>query len=115
MATQQSSLGDADDTRRRDIEAVLECLLNRGLSSEDDTAWFTDVLHEDLIRILLSYLNDHRHFLGNCHIENRQALNDLGVDILLSSDTFKAGFQIKSLEKWVGPGGGEAQSGAGAS
>lgn len=78
------------------IEAVLECLLNRGLSNEEDTRWFADVRHADLIQMFLDYLNRHRHFLGYCHIDSRQALNDRGVDVYLSSDAFKAGFQIKS-------------------
>ncbi len=84
------------DKQHNGIEAVIECLLNRGLSNEEDTCWFADVKHADLIQIFLDYLNSHRHFLGYCHIDSRQALNDRGVDVSLSSDTFKAGFQIKS-------------------
>ncbi|MBD3672751.1 MAG: hypothetical protein HUJ26_04420 [Planctomycetaceae bacterium] len=78
------------------IEAVLECLLNRGLGNEDDTKWFAGVRHDDLIKALLDYLNAHRHFLGYCHIDGRQALNDRGVDAVISASGFKAGFQIKS-------------------
>ena len=86
----------AVNTQHQGIEAVLECLLNRGLSTEDDTRWFAGVRHDDLIRTLLDYLNAHRHFLGYCHIDGRQALNDRGVDVVLLSGGFKAGFQIKS-------------------
>jgi len=42
------------------------------------------------------YLNRHRHFLGYCHIEQNQALNDKGVDIILHTNDAKIGFQIKS-------------------
>ena len=76
----------AVNTQHQGIQTVLDCLLNRGLSTEDDTRWFASVRHDDLIRTLLNYLNAHRHFLGYCHIDARQALNDRGVDVVLSSE-----------------------------
>ena len=76
--------------------AILDCLLNRGLSSDASTSWFKGVKHDKLVDILKIYLDDHRHFLGHCRIEGRQALNDRGVDVLLAANGFKAGFQIKS-------------------
>jgi len=78
------------------IEAVLGCLLNRGLSPENEAVWFAGKRHDDLIRILLDYLNAHRHFLGYCQIQSRHALNERGVDVLLAAGDFRAGFQIKS-------------------
>jgi len=83
-------------TIKDSYRAILECLLNRGLSSDAETSWFTDVKHARLVDILKTYLDDHRHFLGHCRIEVRQALNDRGVDVLLTAKDFKAGFQIKS-------------------
>lgn len=84
------------NTAKHGIAAVIECLLNRGLSAEDDTKWFTGISHDNLITTFLGYLNAHRHFLGYCCLDTRQALNDRGVDVLLTADGFKAGFQIKS-------------------
>lgn len=78
------------------IRSVLDCLLNRGIGSREETHWFDGVPHDTLIRTLLDYLNTHRHFLGYCQIDDRQALNDRGVDVVLSASGFKAGFQIKS-------------------
>ncbi len=78
------------------ILRVLDGLFNRGLGTEDDTKWFKDVSHDELLTCLLTYLNANRHYLGYCRLENRQALNDRGVDILLEVDEFKSGFQIKS-------------------
>lgn len=83
-------------TKQDSFRAILECLLNRGLSSDAATSWFKDVKHDRLVDILKNYLDDHRHFLGHCRIEGRQALNDRGVDVLLTAKDFKAGFQIKS-------------------
>jgi len=54
------------------------------------------MLHDDLLRQFVAYLNAHRHFLGYCHIEECHALNDNGVDIILRSESVKIGFQLKS-------------------
>lgn len=84
------------DEKTEGIKLVLDSLLRQGTGSESDTAWFATVGHDDLIRVLTGYLNAHRHFLGHCHIERRQALNDRGVDLVVSAEGFRAGFQIKS-------------------
>ncbi len=80
----------------RGLTHVLHCLLNRGTASHADTMFFANVKHDELIDRLRAYLNAHRHFLGNCQIEQTQALNDKGVDLLLESGGKKFGFQVKS-------------------
>ncbi len=75
---------------------VLNCLLNRGTTQSTETLFFKDVKHDELVNTLSSYLNAHRRFLSLCHIENSQALNDKGVDLILKADSSKIGFQIKS-------------------
>jgi hypothetical protein len=81
---------------KQGISSVLECLLNRGTGSEEDTYYFSDIKHDVLLNTLKDYLNNHRHFLGYCHIEVCQALNDRGVDLILTTNNYKIGFQIKS-------------------
>ncbi len=78
------------------ITRVLHCLLNRGTVSPSETAFFQTVKHDALVDSLRQYLNAHRRFLGGCHLEATQALNDKGVDLILESDGTKVGFQIKS-------------------
>jgi hypothetical protein len=81
---------------KQGISSVLECLLNRGTGSEEDTHYFSNIKHDVLVNTLKDYLNNHRHFLGYCHIEICQALNDRGVDLKLTTNNYKIGFQIKS-------------------
>jgi hypothetical protein len=78
------------------IVSVLGCLLNRGLGTEADTRAFADIKHDALVTTLVNYLNAHRHYLGFCHIEVGQALNDKGVDVILSAEGCRVGFQVKS-------------------
>lgn len=78
------------------IIRVLKCLLNRGVQSEEETSFFQDVAHDDLVNALVVYLNNHRHFLGNCQIESHHALNEKGVDVIVTTDDCKVGFQVKS-------------------
>ncbi len=82
--------------RREGIVSVLDCLLNRGLGTEADTLEFADLKHDALVSKLVNYLNTHRHFLGYCHIEIGQALNDKGVDAILMANDCRVGFQVKS-------------------
>src|SRR4051812_21819093 len=81
---------------KQGIVSVLNCLLNRGLGTEADTKAFVTIKHDSLVSTLVQYLNTHRHYLGFCHIEVGQALNDKGVDAILSADGCKVGFQVKS-------------------
>ncbi len=78
------------------IQLVIDCLLNRGSSPDSETIFFKTLKHEDLVNYLITYLNSHRHFLGYCHLELAQALNDRGVDLFLLTDDERIGFQIKS-------------------
>src|SRR5271163_1069135 len=78
------------------ILSVLKCLLSRGLGTEDETKAFADITHDALLATLVSYLNAHRHYLGYCHIEVAQALNDRGVDVIFSAEGCRVGFQVKS-------------------
>lgn len=75
---------------------ILYALLGRGKAREEDTSLFSDMLHDELIRQFVGYLNAHRHFLGYCQIEECHALNDNGVDIILRGESVKIGFQLKS-------------------
>jgi hypothetical protein len=78
------------------ILLVLRCLLDRGAHSKEETRFFQDVRHDALVSTLVNYLNKHRHFLGYCHIEPHQALNDKGVDVIVTGAHSKIGFQVKS-------------------
>ncbi|HWL09458.1 MAG TPA: hypothetical protein VNQ76_13705 [Planctomicrobium sp.] len=82
--------------QREGIVSVLDCLLNRGLGADADTLEFVNMKHDALVTKLVNYLNAHRHFLGYCHIEIGQALNDKGVDVILTAPKCKVGFQVKS-------------------
>jgi len=78
------------------VITILRCLLNRGVSSEDKTQYFSGVSHDALVNALMDYLNNNRHFLGYCHLEKCHAMNEKGVDLILETDDCKVGFQIKS-------------------
>ena len=78
------------------IILVVKCLLNRGAHSEEETRFFQDVAHDALVNALVEYLNNHRHFLGYCHIEVHHALNEKGVDVIVTTNDCKVGFQVKS-------------------
>ena len=75
---------------------LLFCLLDRGTGTSDETLLFDGMSHEQLVRTFTEYLNQHRHYIGYCHIEQSHALNDRGVDIILRAHGGKIGFQIKS-------------------
>jgi hypothetical protein len=81
---------------KQGVADVLGCLLNQGVGTKEDTRHFVGLSHEILLRSLINYFNAHRHFLGYCHIETCQALNDKGVDVFLKASECKFGFQIKS-------------------
>lgn len=75
---------------------VLFSLLSRGSSQATETSLFANLPHEELVTRFLAYLDQHRHFLGPCQIEESHALNEHGVDLILRAGTIKIGFQIKS-------------------
>ncbi len=78
------------------IIPVLKCLLNRGAHSEEETRFFQDITHDALVNVLVKYLNNHRHLLSYCQIEVHHALNEKGVDVIVTTDDCKIGFQVKS-------------------
>jgi hypothetical protein len=75
---------------------VLFGLLNRGTARAEDSSLFENMPHDELVEKFAAYLNTHRHYLGYCQIEQSHALNDKGVDILLTAEAGKVGFQLKS-------------------
>lgn len=75
---------------------VLFGLFNRGAATAGETSLFKGMAHGELVEKLVAYLNGHRHFLGYCQIEQSHALNDKGVDIMLTAEAGKVGFQLKS-------------------
>jgi len=81
---------------QKPILKVLFGLLNRGSGAGGDTSLFAGLSHDVIVQQFVAYLNGHRHFLGYCQIEVLHALNDKGVDILLSASACKVGFQLKS-------------------
>jgi hypothetical protein len=81
---------------KANIIAAIGIILNRGTSSPDDTNYFEDRNHNDLVEEFTEYLEHHTPHLGPFHPEITQALNDRGVDLILEGDDWKIGFQIKS-------------------
>jgi len=73
----------------------MSCIFDRGMGSIDETSYFAEKSHADLVEEFCSYLEMHRLFISN-HLEITQALNDRGTDLILNSDNCKLGFQIKS-------------------
>ncbi len=75
----------------------LSIVLNRGLKTEQETACFENVTHDILVEGIKEYLLLHANLLGDMHIETSQALNDHGVDLILTSNQVcKIGIQVKS-------------------
>jgi len=79
-----------------DVITVLRALFDRGTCTLSEADFFADRKHAELVETLFAYLNCHRHFFGMCQIDDTQALNDRGVDVLLVTGGVKVGFQIKS-------------------
>ncbi|TCL32193.1 hypothetical protein EV210_12313 [Anaerospora hongkongensis] len=82
----------------QDFIERMNILLNRGVAAVDETCYFTDKPHAELIEQLKMFLYNHQHLLGNIQIQTTQALNDHGVDLLVTNlnNSYKVGFQIKS-------------------
>ncbi|MFD0715183.1 hypothetical protein [Paenibacillus sp. GCM10027626] len=82
---------------KQQVITSLTILLNRGIDSRQ-TAKFNGQKHDDLVKELRDYLDANKKYLGgNIHLEITQALNDHGVDLLLTIEGFcKIGFQVKS-------------------
>ncbi|WP_342549987.1 hypothetical protein NST69_15525 [Paenibacillus sp. FSL P2-0089] len=82
---------------KQQLITSLTILLNRGIDS-GQTTLFNGQKHDDLVKELRDYLDANRKFLGgNIHLEITQAMNDHGVDLILTIEGFcKIGFQVKS-------------------
>ncbi|MGF9797358.1 hypothetical protein [Brevibacillus agri] len=82
---------------KQQVIISLTILLNRGIGS-NQIQIFDDRKHDDLVKELRDYLDANKQYLGgNIHLEITQALNDHGVDLLLTIEGIcKIGFQIKS-------------------
>lgn len=77
---------------------MFSTILNRGIGTEEDTLIFKKFSHEEIIKRLANYIFMHEHLLGKIHLETCQALNDHGVDIILTiNEICKIGIQIKSF------------------
>ncbi|MBY6270827.1 MAG: hypothetical protein CW346_01315 [Bacillaceae bacterium] len=72
-------------------------IFNRGIATEEETKIFEGMSHEQLVETFINYINLHSDLLGTVHIESSQALNDHGVDIIVTiNEECKIGIQIKS-------------------
>jgi hypothetical protein len=75
----------------------LSTILNRGSSNDADTIFFDKKKHDDLLDLLLKYIQDSTKLIGNPKIFKTQALNDHGVDLIVEfPNGAKIGIQIKS-------------------
>lgn len=87
---------DPEPTRSRSFVTQILCLLDRGTGTCDETSYFANKSHKNLVDEFRSYLEMHVPLIGSSHVEITQALNDRGTDLLLQREDCKIGFQIKS-------------------
>ncbi len=76
--------------------ASISTILDRGVGSVPETAFFENRKHESLVTEFRNYLENHKFLLAASHLEITQALNDRGTDLILQFADCKIGFQIKS-------------------
>ena len=100
---------------KSDFICQLSCVLNRGTA--DGLSYFVNKKHDEMIQEFIQYLEAYDSYIGPIQCEQSQALNDSGVDLLLSTEFVKIGFQnllpisagllliavfcITRLRKWV--------------
>jgi len=80
-------------------EAIINIstILNRKSSLDKDTSFFEDKKHDDLLDMILRYVEDSSTLIGNPKVFKTQALNDHGVDLIVEyPNKCKIGIQIKS-------------------
>jgi hypothetical protein len=80
-------------------EAIINIstILNRKSSLDVETSFFTNRKHDDLLDLLLRYIEDSSALIGNPNVFKTQALNDHGVDLIIEyPNKCKIGIQIKS-------------------
>ena len=74
----------------------VSCVLNRGSGTEEDTLYFHNKPHEQLVFELERYLEANSEHLGKPQLEKTHGLNEHGTDLILHSPCGKLGFQVKS-------------------
>jgi hypothetical protein len=80
-------------------EAIINIstILNRKSSNDDKTAFFESKKHDDLLDLVLQYIENSSVLVGNPKVFKTQALNDHGVDLIVEfPNGCKIGMQIKS-------------------
>lgn len=80
-------------------EAIINIstILNRKSSLDKETNFFENKKHDDLLDILLRYVEDSSALVGNPKVFKTQALNDHGVDLIIEyPNKCKIGIQLKS-------------------
>lgn len=87
---------EMDTMDKQRVIAHVSCMLNRGMATAAETSHFADRPHDQLVERLGQYLNLHQPFLADIHLERSHALNEKGVDLLLTAFGARIGFQIKS-------------------
>jgi hypothetical protein len=72
-------------------------VLNQPARTDADTSYFENKKHDVMLEELKQYLFNNADHLGAIDVKVLQALNDRGVDLLLTTvNNIKIGFQIKS-------------------
>ncbi|MEL1242659.1 hypothetical protein AAEO56_00180 [Flavobacterium sp. DGU11] len=80
-------------------EAIINIstIFNRKSSLDVETSYFTNKKHDDLLDLLLRYIENSSALIGNPNVFKTQALNDHGVDLIIEyPNECKIGIQIKS-------------------
>lgn len=80
-------------------EAIINTstIFNRKSSLDGETSFFTNKKHDDLLDLILRYVEDSSSLIGNPKVFKTQALNDHGVDMIIENpNKCKIGVQIKS-------------------
>lgn len=90
------AMADRELAGSRTFGSEISCLLDRGTGTSDETRYFANKRHKELVEEFRDYLEMHNALIGSSHLEITQALNDRGTDLLLQREESKIGFQIKT-------------------
>lgn len=75
----------------------ISTIFNRKSSQDDETIFFENKKHDDLLDIILRYIENSSKLIGNPLVYKTQSLNDHGVDLIIEyPNKCKIGIQIKS-------------------
>lgn len=80
-------------------EAIINVstIMNRKSSLDEETDFFSNKKHDDLLELFLRYIENSSPLIGNPKVIKTQALNDHGVDLIIHyPNTCKIGVQLKS-------------------